>query len=214
MNPIALPIIAWNRATHLIRERKRIAILEDTIRAIRSNHDAAKKYELPHFQRIYNVGLYVLLFEYDFAILKNDALFSIRRWKKNFVARQMAVLLFEAANDLPELLGKDFRKSLETLPLSELDWENLNRSTKQINKFRNEHREFLNELRNFVGAHRDNDAIKQLEIIEKADIFKLMDMAGHFYLGFGELLPVVARIISLLGDQRTILKHMAMRHSK
>lgn len=209
MNPIALPVIAWNRASHLLRERKRIAVLEDTIRVIRSNHDKAKQHELPHFQRIYNVGLYLLLFEYDFSILKNDALFSIRDWKKNFVARQIAVLLYETAHDLPELLGKDFRISLETLPLSDSDWETLNKSTKQINKFKNEHRELLNKLRNFVGAHRDKDAVKQLEIIEQADLFKLMELAGQFYSAINELLPFMAKITFMLGSHKTILKHLA-----
>lgn len=96
VNPFALPIIAWNRISHLIREKKLIAVLEGAIRIVRSRYDRAKKNGMPHFQRVYNAGLYVLVFEYDIAILKNDALFAIRAWKKNFVARQLAVILYEA----------------------------------------------------------------------------------------------------------------------
>jgi hypothetical protein len=146
MNRIALPIVVWNRTRHLIAERKRIAVLEETIKSVRVGYEKAKTNEMPHFQRIYNAGLYVLVFEYDIAILKNDALFAIRSWKKNFVARQLAALLYEAAHDLPELLGKEFRKSLKTLPLSDVEWECFNRITKLINRFKNEHRDLLNEL--------------------------------------------------------------------
>ena len=208
MNPIALPIIAWNRGLHLVRERKRIAVLEDTIKAVRGGYERAKKNEMPHFQRIHNAGLYVLLIEYDMAILKNDALFALRNWKKNFVARQFAVLLYEAADDLPELLGKEFRESLKTLPLSDAEWACFNGIMKKINKFKQEHRGLLNELRNFVGAHRDQDAGKQLEIIEKVDLLKLMEISGQFYEAFRELMPFLARITLLLGDWKVILKHM------
>jgi len=207
VNPIALPIIVYNRARHLIRERKHIAALERTIRTVRTEYDRAKKNEMPHFQRIHNAGLYVLVFEYDITILKNDALFALRKWKKAFVARQLAVLLYEAAHDLPELLGKEFRESLKTLPVSEAEWKCLNGITKQISSFRSEHRHLLNGLRNFVGAHRDKDAAKQLEIIESIDLLTMMKLAGQLYEALGELVPFLARITLLLADWKVILKH-------
>jgi hypothetical protein len=163
---------------------------------------------MPHFQRIYNAGLYVLVFEYDIAILKNDALFAIRAWKKNFVARQLAVILYEVAHDLPELLGKDFRVSLKTLPLTDADWETFNGIMKLINKFKTEHRDLLNELRNFVGAHRDKDAGKQLEIIEKVDLLKMLELSGQFYVAVRELVPFLTKLTLSLADWRLILKHM------
>jgi len=174
VNLLALRIIAWNRVSHLVREKKRIAVLEETIKSVRNGYERAKKSDMPHFQRVYNAGLYVLVFEYDIAILKNDALFAIRAWKRNFVARQLAVILYEAAHDLPELLGKEFRVSLNTFPLTDADWETFNGIMKLISKFKNEHRDLLNELRNFVGAHRDKDAGKQLQIIGKADLLKML----------------------------------------
>lgn len=211
MNPFALPIIAWNRISHLIREKKRIAVLEGAIRSVRSGYDRAKKNDMPHFQRVYNAGLYVLVFEYDIAILKNDALFAIRAWKKNFVARQLAVILYEAAHDLPELLGKEFRVSLKTLPLTEADWETFNGIMKLVNKFKNKHRDLLNELRNFVGAHRDKDAGKQLEIIEKVDLLKMLELSGQFYEAVRELVPFLTKLTLSLADWRVILKHMPQK---
>ena len=208
MNPFVLPIIAFNRILHLIREKKRIAVLENAIKSVQSEYDRAKKNDMPHFQRIYNAGLYVLIFEYDIAILKNDALFAIRRWKKNFVARQLAVILYEASDDLPQLLGKEFRNSLKTLQLSEAEWETFNGIMKLISKFKNEHRDLLNELRNFVGAHRDKDAGKQLEIIEKVDLFKMLELSGQFYEAMRELVQFLTKLISSLADWQVVLKHI------
>ena len=208
VNPLALPIITWNRMAHLVREKRRIAVLEETIKSVRIGYERAKKNDMPHFQRVYNAGLYVLIFEYDIAILKNDALFAIRAWKKNFVARQLAIILYEAANDLPELLGKEFRISLKALPLTDADWKAFNGIMKLISKFKNEHRDLLNVLRNFVGAHRDKDAGKQLEIIEKVDLLMMMELSGQFYDAMRELVPFLTKLTLLLADWRVILKHM------
>ncbi len=191
-----------------MRERKRISVLESTIKSVRVGYDRAKKYEMHYFERIYNASLYVLLFEYDIAILKNDALFATSNWKKNFVARQFAVILYEAAHDLPEILGKDFRETLKTLPLSDNELECLNRVTKQINRFKNEHHEVLSKLRNFVCAHRDKDAGKQLEIIENVNLLNMMELSGQFYEALRELVPFLVTITLTLGNWNVILRHM------
>ena len=124
MKLISYPVIFVNRIRHLIKEPKRIRQLEKTISVIRREYDRADKKGMPHYRNIYNVGLYVLVLEHDFAVLKHDALFSIWDWRKKYVARQLAVLLYEASNDLPNLLGKEFRGSLKTLLLSGEDLTN------------------------------------------------------------------------------------------
>lgn len=204
--PITLKI--WNRGTHIIKERERIRTLENAIKSIRLQYDVTKKKRMPHFLCIFNLSLYVLVFEYDFTILRTDALFAIRLWKKQFIARQMAILLYEVSHDLPNLLGKDFRESLKTISLPESEWNELNRISKALNKFKNEQHDFLNELRNFVGAHRDNDAGKQLEIIEKIELLEMMKIGEKFYDAFRDLIPFLTRIIMQLTDYKIILKHL------
>ncbi len=198
----------WHWTRHLIREKKRIAVLESTIKSVRVSYDKAKKNEMHHFERIYNASLYVLVFEYDMAILKNDALFATSKWKKNFVARQFAVILYEAAHDLPEILGKEYRETLKTLSLSDAELECLNRVTKNINRFKKEHHEVLSKLRNFVSAHRDKDAGKQLEIIENVNLLNMLELSGQFYEALRELVPFLVRITLTLGDWRVVLEHM------
>jgi hypothetical protein len=208
MNPLAVPIILINRVKHLVYEARRIPKLEGTIREIRKQHANAVEKGMPHYARIYNVGLYILVLEYDVAILKNDALFSIRLWKKRFVARQLATLLYEASQDLPKLLGKEFRQSLRAIDISPDEMNVFNSIAKKLNKYKNDNRNILKKLRNFVGAHRDHDAAKQLEVIEQVELLEIMELAAIFYEAKAELVPFMTRITLKLGDWRVLIKHI------
>ena len=210
MNPLSLIVVPYNRIRHLFLESKRINQLEETIGTIREQHKNAKDKGMEHYERIYNVSLYLLIFEYDIAILKNDALFSVRRWKKGFVARQMAILLYEASQDIPNLLGKDFRTSLIEIRVTEDELKEFNAITKALNKFKNEHKDILKKLRNFAGAHRDKDAAKQLEVIEEVDLLGVMELAGDFYKAIRNLIPFMIKIILKMGDWKVLIKHIKL----
>lgn len=208
MNPLSIVVIPYNRAKHLLRERKRLKQLKRTIETIRAQHAAAVERGFEHYQRIYNVGLYLLIFEYDMAILRNDALFSVRSWKKSFTARQMAVVLYEASQDIPHMLGKEFRESLDATGISESEWREFNAMSKDFHAFRERHREMLKKLRNYVGAHRDKDSALQLSIIEDVDLIEVMELAGDLYEVIRKFLPFMAATVSRMGDWRIILKNM------
>lgn len=207
-NPIALLIIAKNRSAHLVRERKRLKTLEETIAIVRKEHEKSIARKMPHYERIHNVGLYVLLLEYDLAMLRSDALFAIRPWKKNFIARQMASQIYEASHDIPELLGKDFRESLKTLPLRQEELDSFNKTTKLFNEFKIKNRIFLNEVRNFVSSHRDKSANKQLEVLDKIDLIGVLKIAGDFYVPMRGLVSFITKVTAMLGNWNVILKHL------
>ena len=208
MNPLSLIVIPYNRLKHLVRERKRIKQLESTIQTTRMQYAAAGERGLENFQRVHNVGLYLLVFEYDMAILRNDALFSVRRWKKSFVARQMAVTLYEASHDVPQLLGKEFRASLEAIGITEKEWVQFNALSKEFHAFSETHREILKKLRNYVGAHRDNDAALQLNTIEDVDLLEIMELAGDFYEVIRKFFPFLIAVVNRMGDWQVVLRNM------
>lgn len=212
MNPLSLLIVPYNRVRHLIKETKHIEELEKTIATIREQHKNSKEKGMEHYERVYNASLYVLILEYDITILKNDALFSIRKWKKSFVARQIAMLLYEASNDLPSILGKEFRKSLNEIRVTDEELKKFNSVTKAINKFKNDHRNILQKLRNYVGAHRDNNAATQLQIIEEVDLLEIMDLAGNFYTSIRDLMPLMTGVILKMGDWRIIARHIKVQN--
>ena len=190
MNPIAIPIILINRIKHLIVDTKRIPAIERTIISIKKELQNSTQNGMVHYKRVYNVSLYIMILEYDVAILKNDALLAIRRWKKKYIARQLAVLLYEVSHDLPKLLGKDFRQSLNTFNVSSEELEIFNTITKQLNRFKNENHELLKMLRNYVGAHRDNDASMQLQFIENIELVDMLKLSSEYYKAQTDLAPI------------------------
>ena len=209
MKLISYPGIFINRIIHLLKEPKRIKELEKTIIVIRREYERAVEMNMPHYRNIYNVGLYVLVLEHDITVLKHDALFAVWEWKKKYIARQFAVLLYEASHDLPTILGKNFRASLGTLPNTEDELNKLNSLTKSLSQFKKDNRAMLNELRNYAGAHRDNDAGKQLQVIEKVNLLQMMELAANFYETIRELIPMLSRLTVKLGDPNVLLKHVA-----
>jgi len=214
MNIFSVPVIFIGRVKHLLVEARRIPKLENTIASLRKQHSNAIKEEFLHYERIYNVNLYLLVLEYDVAILRNDALFSFRLWKKKFVARQLATLLYEASQDIPKLLGKNFRDSLASIDIDERELELFSKITKSLNKYKNDNRELLQKLRNFVGAHRDKDAAKQLEIIEEVELLNIMELTASFYENIRELSPFMIRVIVRLGDREILIRHVLASSNK
>lgn len=212
MNLFSLVVVPYNRIRHLVSEAKRIKQLERTIETIREQHRNAKEKGMEHYERVYNVSLYLLIFEYDIAILRNDALFSIRRWKKGFVARQMAILLYETSQGLPNLLGQEFRKSLAEIGVTDDELKEFNSTTKKLNQFKNEHRDILQKLRNFAGAHRDKDAAKQLKVIEEVELLGVMQLAGEFYDAMRDLTPFLINLILKMGHWRVLIKHIKINN--
>jgi hypothetical protein len=152
--------------------------------------------------------LYLLILEYDIVILKNDALFSIRKWKKTFVARQLAVLLYESSQDLPNLMGKEFRESLRQLDISDEEFKTFESVTRPINRFKKEHGQFLKKLRTYAGAHRDNNAALQLEVIEEVKLIEIMKLAGDLYEPIRRLISFLTEVITKMSDWKIILKNL------
>lgn len=214
MNPLSLAIIIRNRIRHVLQERKRLKTLEETIANVRFAHEKAITLSMPIHERIHNVSLYVLNIEHDISILRNDALFAVRPWKKNFIARQIAALIYEASQDIPELLGKDFRATLDSLSLSDEDWKIFNQITKRFSDFKASHRIVLKEVRNFVSSHRDKSAINQFKVLDKIDLLEMLRVAGDFYIPVRELASFMIKITLLLGEKRFLLRALSSNANK
>ncbi len=56
---------------------------------------------------IFNLSLFILTIEYDVSVIKFMIPFEMDIWHQRFLARQLAVLMYESTNDLLKLLGND-----------------------------------------------------------------------------------------------------------
>lgn len=98
------------------------------------------------------------------------------------MARSLALLLFEIAEDIPEVFGKPFRASLAALAVPTGLRACVDAKTKAINAFRNQHHLILKEIRTVAVAHREHDAIGLLETIERIELLEMLDLGlelGH-----------------------------------
>lgn len=113
-------IVMWPYRIRIRRgERHRVAVLERTIESLRAQHEHAHERDYAERALVLNASLYALIFDRDFASLKKFFLSADNDWDRRFVARQMAVMLYEASTDVPVLIGKDLRAMLVRLEISD-----------------------------------------------------------------------------------------------
>lgn len=203
-------LMTRNHRNALRSERKHSIYRDSAIEAVRQLLQSAAKNCLPHVKTVSNLSLYLLLMDRDFSILKVDmiaATFDGRRL--NFIARQMAVMIYEATDDLKEMLGKDFRSSLTVLKTPQADLEELNRIHSRICCFANDHNKLLNKLRNVAAAHRDKDAMTFLQVCESLEPSEIFELGGDFYDIMNELITLLTRITRRVGESIANVANMS-----
>jgi hypothetical protein len=198
-----------NRRAALAAERERLPPLESAIATIKRELLRARELGLSNVERLHNVGLYILLMDRDFAVLKVEMVSTFEDWKLAFTARQMAVLIYEACDDLTTLLGKDFRRALEALGLAAESMEQLNKISKRLNQFKNVNRGFLyDEVRNLTAAHRVKDSIQFMEALDKLDPMKVFQLGGEFFGIVEDLVGFLVETTKLMGRLDVALKQL------
>ena len=192
-------------------ERDRAATLDDAISAVLSSWKGVERHGIPDFRLVYNVALYVLVFDRDFSVLKVQMLEAKDRWSQRFVARQMAVSLAELCEDLPALLGKPFREAAARLGVPPSFMAHLDSATKAFNKARRRHEPRLRELRNSIGAHRELDAVKQLSATVGLDPLEVYELAPDFYVALEQFIKAKTALLAYMGRPAVLLKQLFRR---
>jgi hypothetical protein len=158
-------------------------------------------------------ALYLLLFDRDFSVLKLQMFEADGVWARRFVARQMAVTLAEACEDLSNLLGKEFREAVARLDAPAEDAVRLSAASKAFHDARRAHETRLRELRNSIGAHRELNAAIHFDAVEKLDILEVYRMGPPFYVAFEQLVHAMTGLVAHMGKPAVILKQLARKTS-
>jgi hypothetical protein len=106
-----------NRIRFRWANRKRRKVTEDVIATLKKRYDEAKRANAPVYVGIYNAGIFVVLLEQDISAYSESIYFAKSEWNRQFFARGLAVLLHEGAEDLTQLLSKQYRGWLNDLEL-------------------------------------------------------------------------------------------------
>lgn len=198
-----------NRIRFRWRNRKRRKITENLIVTLKKRCDEAIHANIPAYVGIYNAGIFVALLEQDISAYSENIFFAKSEWNRQFFARGLAVLLHEGAEDLPQLLGKQYREWLDVLELDERWIKVLNEIGSKLSRFRKSHTPFLKEIRNYVSAHRDHDASAQLDILSDLKAIEVYRLGAEFSEPLRDLVAFYIQLLTYMNNPAVMLRQVA-----
>ncbi len=188
-----------------------LAHIEDILPTIETQWHQTNQLGLTKYSTLYNSMSFLLLLHYDLAVLAYDHAIEVDERKQNLYARQLCLLLHEALEDIPSVFGGRFRKAAASLPNGNNYLLAISGVLKILSDIRKENHAQIAEIRNFVAAHRDHDALKQLEIMRNIDNLWLMAISGKFIEFLGKIEGAITPLLPEMGNPSVILKHIANR---
>ena len=193
---------------HRRRARARNKARNEALSTIRSTLHSATKLNAESAKTVFNVGLYVLLLDEDLAFFTDDLIGAIGERRRAFLAKQEAILLYEAGEDLPQLLGREFRAAVRTLGASQEQVENLNAVSSELNRYWQTNRDFLGSIRNALAAHRDHDTLVYADGLDALRPLDVMARAAGLSKPLERLVELLTEMASLVNSPAAILKDM------
>ena len=113
-NAIETVILFRNRLRARADARRRRKVRNQALATVRHTLQQATDAAALNIRTVFNVALYLLQIDQDLAYFTTDMVGAIGERRRAFVAKHEAVLLYEAAEDTPQLLGKKFRDVSKT----------------------------------------------------------------------------------------------------
>lgn len=188
MNLLLRLLLIPGRIKHRWKNRKRLTVTGELIATLKKQCRDAQQHRFKNHAAVYNGALFVVLLEQDLSAYSAALYYANTRWHQQFAARGMAVLLYEGAKDIPAVLGKKYREALRDLGLGDSWLQALNSCIAGFNNFKQDHAGFLNDIRNYVGAHREKNALAQLEVLESLDHMEVYRLGAKFSVPLRSLL--------------------------
>ncbi|WCL50658.1 hypothetical protein [Leptospira sp. GIMC2001] len=139
--------------------------LEKTLSLIHDANSFTLNNKLVYHNTIWNFAGFVNICSYDLAVAGYEMLFTNHHWKRVYFARQAALIIFEASEDIPQLMGRKLRTAISTLPNSQSLIAELNQINANFTDYKREKRASLERIRHFTIGHRDHDMEDVMEII-------------------------------------------------
>ena len=162
---------------------ERYTVLESNIDATLKLKDLAISLDREDITTFINSYGYLNIFAYDLTSVGYNLYFEKGRWQKIYFARQVALLIYEALEDIPVITGKVFKihfQEVKGMTAVDKFIEEMRTLSKQLNKFKALHRDKLFNIRVNVAAHRDIDINKQLEIIGNINPYEIISLMLDF----------------------------------
>lgn len=207
---VLLPVRFRHRRSARAKRKARIGALE----TVRNTLQGAARLKAGSAKTVINVGMYLLLLDQDIAYFTDNLICAIGDRRRAFLAKHQAVLLYEAAEDLPQLLGREFRDAVKALGASADQLAHLNAVSSDLNQFWQDNRRFLGTIRNALAAHRDHDSLRYADALEGLRPLEVMGRAAGLSQLLERLVAVITEMASLTTWPAAIIRDMIASSKK
>jgi len=159
---------------------ERVKVLLSNIDACEKIKKAAKTQSQKDYIEIWNCLGFINIIALDLVSVGKALILENEKWQKIYFARQVVLLIYEALNDIPEILGKEYKKIFILINESKDYMEQLNLYKKELEKIKKENYSYLHEIRTNVAAHRDQNIDSQIKVLREIDPYKIIKILFAF----------------------------------
>lgn len=146
---------------------------------------------------IWNIAGFINIVSYDIKIIGKDLTFAESEYQKRLYCRIASLIIYEAINDIFELLGRDFNKLFTVKILNKEIEQQLKIIKQNLNQYKSTNFEKLKAIRNVAIAHRDIDLLKQIEQIENINWSEIIGLLTEFDKILNALGGTIQQIINI-----------------
>ena len=168
--------------------------------SLRARLEDAKRANWPTYVELYDLALVISLVDQDISAFSECMVSAPSLWHRQFHARYLAILLCDAAERLPGLLGNGL-KCVRDLDIGAHWTKDLGAIRSLIVKFKSDNYESLKQIRNNVGAHRHREALSQITLMESLDPDQVHAMAAQLSDAMLGLIVFYTRLLRCIQNE-------------
>jgi len=204
--PVEAATRRYSRVTLTLRERKKNKALRVTLETFKQEAARANSKGNECIQALMNMGLFYLLAENDIQAVKIDALTHPDEWKRKLSLRMILLTIYEW--DMGKVAGKDLKSLLSRSSVPRELQNELFESLRTLKKAQRRAAKILHEPRNSVIAHRDADALAQVETIESLNAKEVFGATEDFYASSDRFMHAFAKVLLQAGSFQGLVAFM------
>ncbi len=196
----------YSRILLTIKEWKKNRVLTQTLKTYRVETERARKNGNECAQVLMNIGLYYLIAEKDIQTVKIDALTHHDTWKRLLSLRIILLTIYEW--DIGKASSKNLKELLSKSSVDETLQKELFQALRLLRKSQEKAAKLLQFERNATIAHRDPDALLQLNTIENLNPKKVFSAAEEFYTSSAIFMNVFPKVMLQAGSMQGLFSFM------
>ena len=152
----------------------------------------------PAEERVLNAMQCWGFFFHDFAALCEEIDREREDVRRRVFARFIALSLYEAFEDLPQLLGGALDRDMRLIRVPDADLAALASARLKLRGMRARYEGELKEIRMYVGAHRDHDGETQWKLMVSQDLTRLREAAVSMAEWSGATLQAMSPVLEFV----------------